>query len=198
MIGGKLKHGNLVGNMKSNNMNEVYTDKILEVAYLSQYRDIEDTLNAHRACGLTCIKMALDYYKKESEPLEVLVSKYIMDEKAYGLSGWKHDFFVEFLIGHGLKAYRKEKMEEESGLSDIQNSADKGFPVLVSVEQRLFDKKMFHLVLIIGTRKSEAGELIGFFYNDPGRLREETGAKQYVTKEDFLEYWRKMAIFTNS
>jgi hypothetical protein len=181
-------------------MNEsmLCTDTILEVSYLSQYRDISNTLNAHRACGFTCIKMTTDYYKKESERLEILVSKYIVDEQAYGPSGWKHDFFVDYLTSFGFHAYRKEKMEEQSGIAEIQSSIEKGFPVLVSVEQKLFDKKMFHIVLIIGTRTSEVGELIGFFYNDPGRLREETGAKQYVSKEDFLEYWRRMAIFTNS
>ena len=89
-------------------------------------------------------------------------------------------------------------MVEQSDLFEIRGSIEKGYPVLASVEQKLFDKRMFHIVLIIGTRTNEDGELLGFFYNDPGRLREETGAKQYVTKEDFLEYWRKMAIFTNS
>ena len=179
-------------------MNKAYTDIILEVPYYSQYRDISNTLNAHRSCGMSTIKMALDYYNKDSSDLEELVTKYITDEQAYGPNGWKHDFFVEFLTEHGLKAYRKEKMAETEGLTEIKSSIENNYPVLASVEQKLFDKRMFHIVLIIGIRTNEAGELVGFFYNDPGRLREETGARQYVTKEDFLEYWRKMAIFTNS
>ncbi|MEN9852157.1 MAG: hypothetical protein RI996_100 [Candidatus Parcubacteria bacterium] len=179
-------------------MNETDIEQILKVPYHSQYRDIGNTLNAHRSCGISSIKMALDYYKKDSPNLEELVTKYITDEKAYGSSGWKHDFFVDFLKSFGLNAYRKEQMEIESGIQEIRKSIENKNPVIVSVEQRLFDKKLFHMILVIGTRTDENGNFLGFFYNDPGRLKEVTGAKQYVSKEYFLEYWRKMAIFTNS
>jgi hypothetical protein len=87
--------------------------------------------------------MTLDYYEKESETLENLVSRYIVDEDAYGPSGWKHDFFVNFLKSFGLNAYRKEQIEIESGIQEIKESIENKSPVIVSVEQRLFDKKLF-------------------------------------------------------
>jgi hypothetical protein len=179
-------------------MNKKTMDTILEIPYYSQYRDILNTQNAHRSCGMTCIKMTLDYYEKESETLENLVSRYIVDEDAYGPSGWKHDFFVNFLKSFGLNAYRKEQIEIESGIQEIKESIENKSPVIVSVEQRLFDKKLFHMVLMTGIRTDENGTLLGFFYNDPGRLTEQSGAKQYVSREEFTNYWRKMAIFTNS
>jgi len=42
----------------------------LEVPYYSQYLDIpNDTLKAVRACGITCVKMCLDYFDKNSDSL---------------------------------------------------------------------------------------------------------------------------------
>ena len=67
--------------------------------------------------------------------------------------------------------------------------------MIVSVEQRLFDKKMFHMILIIGVRINENQEIEGLYYNDPGRLTEANGKDQYVSIDDFVEYWRNMAIF---
>lgn len=175
----------------------LHSDKILDVAYYSQYRDIGNTTNAHRACGMTCIKMVLEYCKKQTPELDELVDRYITDTVAYGPYGWKHDFFVDFLKSYGLNAYRKEKMDEREDISLIQKSIQEGKLVIVSVEQKLFDKKLFHMILIVGVRENGKGELEGFFYNDPGRLTELSGYKQYVSLDEFKNYWRKMAIFTN-
>lgn len=175
----------------------MYTDTTLSVPYLSQYRDISNTLNAHRSCGMTCLKMVLEYNKRDESPLEELVSRYIIDETAYGPSGWKHDFFVEFLQKHNLSAHRKEQMSEE-GIEEIVQAILQGNPVMASVVQHLFDKKLFHIVLIVGVRMGDNGQTLGFFYHDPGRLVDEAGANQYVSLETFLDYWRRMAIFTNT
>ncbi len=177
-------------------LNEI--DLKLDAPYLSQYRDISNTINAHRACGMTCIKMVLDYHKIASQPLEDLVSKYILDQEAYSSSGWKHDFFVSFLNDNGLSAFRKEKMDDTMGVAEIAQSVKNQNPVLVSVEQRLFDKKLFHIILMVGIRTSADGEILVFFYHYPGRLTHGNGANQYVPLEIFKEYWRRMAIFTNT
>ena len=131
---------------------------LLNIPHLSQYRDIFKTVNAHRACGMTCVKMILDYHKIDSDSLETLVGKYIDDINAYGPSGWKHDFFVELLNSFGLQSHREEKMTDDS-VESILKSISQGNPVIVSVEQRLFDKKLFHMVLIVGVKLDEKGDL---------------------------------------
>lgn len=166
----------------------------LQVPYFSQYLDIKKTVDGVRACGITCVKMILDYYKKSDSNLEELMNKGF-DEGGFGKSGWFHDYFVKVFKDHGLDAYRKERMDDVEGIQEIVESIEAKQPVIASAERRMFSKKSFHMVLLVGVVKKENGELLGFYYNDPASTSVESGQYQYVELKDFLNYWRRMAIF---
>ncbi len=51
------------------------------------------------------------------------------------------------------------------------------------------------MVVLTGVAKNNLGEFLGFYYNDPAKTIVEEGKDQFVDYKDFIEYWRKMAIF---
>ena len=171
-------------------------DIVLDIQYWSQYLDIQDGKNAPRSCGVTCVKMILDFHGlDENSNLEALVEKGFA-EGGFGPNGWVHDYFVKLLVSYGLTgSYRMEKMNEGKDLEEIAKSIESGILPIVSVERRLFDSRSFHMVCLSGTRRDQQGNLLGFFYTDPAKLDRKSGINIFVTKDTFLSFWRKMAIF---
>ncbi len=172
-----------------------FVDKILNVPYFSQYIDVKSSIeNALRACGMTCVYMALSFLGKVGENSldEMVLSG--MSEGGFSKSGWRHDYFVDIFQKAGLSSCRKENMREKDVVDFVQ-SIDNGFPVVVSVERVLWDDRRFHMVLLTGFRKNNKGELEGFFYHDPGSLCPESASHKFVPISTFYLSWRKMAIF---
>jgi hypothetical protein len=168
-------------------------DKLLEIPYFSQYLDITDKKHALVGCGMTCVFMVLKYFGSQDKNLDNLVETGIK-ENGYCKAGWIHDYLIKVLVENGLEAYRKEKMAD-SDVSEIHLSIKNGNPVIVSIEERVFDRKKFHMMLITGVKENEKGELEGFYYHDPAGLSKETHSNLFVDVADFIQYWRKMAIF---
>ncbi len=166
----------------------------LNVTYLSQYLDIEDKMDAVTSCGMACVKMLLDYYNVANDSLENLIRKG-KAEGGYGPSGWIHDYFVNLLNTYNLNSYRKEKMDTQLGLEEVVDSIKNKNAVICSVAKRLFDKRVYHMILLIGYRVSDSGGLEGFYYHNPESTSREAGRDCYVSTGDFVEYWRHMAIF---
>jgi hypothetical protein len=169
------------------------TDKILTVPFYSQYLDIKDPHWIIRSCGITCIKMALDYFGAKTPDLDTMIKKAVA-MGAYGDSGWYHDGLIAMANDYGVAASRKEDMDKVSGVSELRNAIAEGGVVVVSVVQRLLGRKKYHQVLLIGYREEGQG-LKGFYYHDPASTDREQGKGQYVELGIFKVYWRRKAIF---
>jgi len=146
-----------------------------------------------RACGMTCVKMVLDFYKKKTAPLEKMIAVGQADG-GYGPSGWFHDYFVALFKAYGLDSYRKEGMSEDS-VSGIQIALDDENPVIVSIVKKVLEQEKFHMIVLTGYTTDKKGNIKTFFYHDPEGVSEEQGAHREVDIATFLSGWRKMVIF---
>ncbi|MHB1163502.1 MAG: C39 family peptidase [Minisyncoccota bacterium] len=173
---------------------EVYTahDTKLDVPYFSQYSDIEKAEYGVRACGMTCAYMVLKYFGAEVPTLEEVVDKG-MREGGYSKSGWVHEYFVRLFQDFGYVCERREHMKDET-TEDIRTAIKNGNPVIVSVVRRLWDQRLFHMVVLTGVRENVAGDLEGFFYHDPASVRKDGARHLYVPLPTFFLDWRHMAI----
>lgn len=178
-------------NRKENEV--VYKDTVLNVPYYSQYLDIEDSLHKLTACGITSAYMALKYYGHKNGNLQNFVEKGKRDG-GYSKSGWVHDYIVSVFTENNILCERKEKMNDGDVLV-IRDHIKKGNPVIISMQRFSFDRRIFHMVLLVGIRESVEGNLEGFFYHDPAGLDKKEVSNLFVSIPVFLQYWRRMAIF---
>lgn len=178
-------------------------ERILNVPYHSQVLEIPNTIDAVRGCGITCLKMVMDYYKVISPGLSEL-SEIGKRDGGYGPNGWIHDYFVNTLIEKGLSAERNEKMDVQNGLEKIVKSIQADNPVIVSVKRVFCEQEFYHMLVITGYKLGGDGSLVGLYYNEPFSTTIENGVNKFLKIEsekgdqfDFENYWRKMAIFVN-
>lgn len=177
---------------------------ILPVPYYSQHRDVEDAIWRPRACGMTCLKMVLDYYAPkldiEVPSLDDLIEEGISIE-GYSAHGWIHDKLVLIAHNYGMPAYREEfrtiiptrqKALATRGLRKILDFLHEGKPVIVSVEGNFEDGGDFHQVVLVGFEKE--GSVDTIIYHEPA-AQDETGKNRRVAKETFLKHWRNLGIF---
>lgn len=166
----------------------------LDVPYYSQNDDIADPYWQPRGCGISCVKMALDYFGADTPPL-VQMAQTGEQEGGYSPVGWIHDYEVELFGRYGFSAHREEKMDGESGILKIYEYLLNGNPVIVSIEQPKSNNNVrFHQVLLVGFEEKDDETISGFFFHDPDRRN---GGDPYrrISIEEFLKQWRKMAIF---
>lgn len=160
----------------------------LDVLYYSQHRYIKDENWQRRACGLTCLKMVLDFHRVETPEINEFL-KLALEKGAYHLTnGWIHDKLLAIAESFGMEAHRKESMEGEDELKD---SLDRGNPVIVSIKAKRFSPDFegkFHQIVLTGYDEN------GYFYNDSD-YQESEGKDLFVSNEIFEKYWRKMGIF---
>lgn len=167
----------------------------LNAPYVSQHLDVSGDYWQKRACGMTCVKMVLDFLKKDAPLLDDLIWQGVRID-GYGPSGWLHNALVSIFDMHGIRAERKEFKNElfEFGLSEIMHSLEKGIPVIISAVKKFEIMDKFHMVLLVGFEK-EAGVIQGFYYHDPDAEMREEGMNQFVSFEQFKKHWRRLAIF---
>jgi hypothetical protein len=170
----------------------------LSVPYFSQHKDVTDAYWQKRACGMACVKMALDFLKKDAPSLDDLIWQGVRID-GYGPSGWLHGALVSIFDMHGIRAERKEFKADgdglsETGISEIVRSLEEGMPVIVSAVKKFEETDKFHMVLLIGFEK-ENGAITGFRYHDPDAEAAEEGANLFVPFDQFKKHWRRLAIF---
>ncbi len=170
------------------------TDKLLTVPFYSQYMDIHDPHWMVRGCGLTCLKMSLDYFGAKTPDLDEMIKKAVA-MGAYGDSGWYHDGLITVAKEYGIDAWRKEDMDTAHGMKEMHDILAQGGLVLVSVVQRLLGRHKFHQVLLVGYREDAKNGFLGFYYHDPASTDREQGKALYVEADVFKVYWRNKAIF---
>lgn len=168
-------------------------DTILGVPYSSQYLDVTEKIQSLTACGITSLYMILKYYKIEGISLDNLVETGIRDG-GYSKSGWLHDYLVTVFNKNGIECQRKENMRS-SGIEEIRDSLRAGNPVIISMQRFSFERRIFHMVVLVGIRENEKQEIVGFFYHDPAGLIPADFTNLFVSVGVFFQYWRKMAIF---
>lgn len=166
----------------------------LDIPYYSQYLSVSDPYWMPRACGVACVKMVLDSYKKETASLEEMIEAGHADG-GYGPSGWFHDYFVALFKVYDIDAYRKEGMDEKEGIQEIQRALEAGNPVIASIVKYILEQTKFHMVVLVGYTKDAQGNVKTLLYHDPEGVSEEQGAYREVDIETFLSGWRRMAIF---
>jgi len=172
---------------------------ILDVPYFTQY-SARDFSWQERSCGVACLKMVLDFYDVGAPTLDDLIEDGKEDGYIDGV-GWKHDYLVKMGLRYGLVgSHRKEfKGSEdnlyESILEHIKYLKEEK-PVIVSVVKNFEHKDKPHLVVLVGFREDDSGEITGFYYHEPDSLNPaDDGNRQFVDMETFREYWRKMSVF---
>jgi uncharacterized protein YvpB len=170
-----------------------FVDTILNVPISSQYLDIDEKIHLLTACGMTSVYMGLKFYGTEGISLDEVVKKGV-EEHGFSKSGWIHDYLVKVFQDHGYECYRKEGMRDRD-VEEIRKAIQAGNPVIISTQRMMFDRRIFHMVIVTGIRENGAGELEGFFYHDPAGLRLEEVTNLFVSVPVFLQYWRRMAIF---
>ncbi|MBU4224143.1 C39 family peptidase, partial [Patescibacteria group bacterium] len=175
---------------------------ILDVPYCSQYLDVGDEYWKNRACGMACVKMVLDYYKKDSESLDDLIKEGI-EKVGYCEYGWVHDVLVEMMKERGLEVFRKEyksadydeqKKIIEQAIKETINFLKKKRPVIISAVRNFSDEKKFHMVILTGFHANK-NRVSGFYYHDPDSFSIEEGMHKFVPIGIFKKYWRKMSVY---
>lgn len=182
----------------------------MKIPYFSQIKEVEDKDWAWRACGITCVKMVLEWADLAKD---VSVTN-LIDEgiliNGYTPDGWIHDALVNLLRNHGLSAYRQEfrsvdvdinkqifitsSFEEslvDAGLSKMILSVHEGVPVIVSVSDEMCTTKFSHIVVLIGYD----GKTNEFIYHNPDEKEGQISENARVSFDDFKKYWRKFSIF---
>lgn len=189
---------------------------ILGVKHYLQYKDVKDPDWHNRSCGITCVKMVLEFFNKG---LTASVDDLIKEGLAIGgymegdNGGWYHSALTKILRNHGVHCYpeefrtvhvalEKNKLTTSSfadrfvddGLKKMVRSIDLKFPVIISVGPGFNGAKSNHLVVIVGYNL-EQGQISGFFVLDPNEKEVLDGSK-FVPISMVKKGWRKLAIFT--
>ncbi len=174
----------------------------LDVPYYSQKIDVKDLGWKNRACGIVCLKMAMDFYKKDTPSLDELI-KIGVETGAYSLSGWIHQGLIDIAEKFGLRMVREEFRSDdfaeaeklrEKGINKIVESLQDDNPVLVSAVKKFKEVNKFHMMILIGF-EGDPKNPEGFYYHDPDAESVEEGKNLLVPLEVFQKYWRKMTIF---
>jgi len=187
--------------------------KILEVPYYSQKLDISDEKWKDKACGITALKMVLDFFSAKQTPSIDWLIKEMEFVGEHIREGVTHETLVILARNHGFNAYRQEfkshkiniergkvilsKYENElidGGVHKIIESLKNELPVIVSAVKKFKEEDKPHLVLVVGFEE-DANGVVGFYYNDPDSDTVGGGENLFVDLETFKKYWRKMAIF---
>jgi ABC-type bacteriocin/lantibiotic exporter with double-glycine peptidase domain len=165
----------------------------LDVPYYSQFSDVEDEYWAPRVCGFCCFKMVAKYHGVDTGDI-VEMGNRAKSEDGYGEHGIIHDYVLRLAKEFGLSAYRQEKMDEKSGVNKILSFLDAGNPVIVSVAGEREGNKLFHQIVVVDYEK-ENENIKGFYIHDSGKFYNEGGPNIFLSYNDFLKEWRRMAIF---
>lgn len=183
----------------------------IDIPYYSQYDHVKDESWRPRACGVTSLKMVLDWAGKAREKtVDDLIEEGVVVGGYTKEYGWSHDTLVRILRNNELSAYRQafksrvfdcakkvfnvnpfESTLMDAGVKKIVDNLRNGVPVIVSMESAYWGKEETHLVVLSGYDD----ESKGFFYHNPNNQSTDEYFYALITENDFKKYWRKMAIF---
>ena len=184
----------------------------LNVPFYSQIKNIENPSWQLEGCGVTSLKMVLDFYKPIKESVDELF-KLGVDLNGYSKEdGWYHHSLVQIARKFGLKGITRnwsihqdfltslrnrrftkeeiqilEKQLLEEGILGIINQLKQKHPVMASVKSGFSPNGSGHLVVLIGLNKN------GFILHDPFDQTKKGQAIE-IDFETFKQSWSKRAI----
>ncbi len=185
---------------------------ILDVPYLSQYKDTKNPEWRDGACGIAALKMVMDFHKVTNLSVDELYQKGISLGGFLEGVGWYHYALAQLAKNLGFKAITRSwnineagqgklksqgfndedleimsKEQLEEGIFTLRNELLKNNPIVVPVPRGFKVGGSGHLVVLIGYDDE------GFFVNDPDDL-ERGGEKIKVNFGDFSKVWTKRAV----
>ncbi len=201
----------------------IYPSSITTDTPLTNKKDIEQfgakdsdefTFWAWRDCGIVCIKMILNHFKKAKDKSIMDLTHEGIDLKGYLVNnengkfidkGWFHHSLVSLLEKYNISAKMKKWQTIESVTQDILNNK----MVIISVhvpgrrfikEDRSFEPKEHakyggHLLLAIGV-KMEGKDIEGIFVHDPRGL-ENYQANTFISMKIFKTIFTNRTIVAN-
>lgn len=168
------------------------------------YKNIVDGYWFKRACGILSLKMVMDYWGRflvnyKKKPIMSLIwtglSKNAFSELA---GGWYHRGLLEVAKDYGFQGrlfdWSGLKIENEKILLILKNILKNQKPIIVSIYKNFNNKKSGHLIVLVGYRVDEFGNLKGFYFNDPASYSKISKKYAFVKKNKFLNGWKKRAI----
>lgn len=165
---------------------KIEEDKIPEIPFYSQFKDIKSPEWQKVGCGVTSLAMIIDYYNTNTVPVDTLLTQGI-DSGAYLKNvGWTYSGLISLGRKYGLsgKSFDLAKLSEEKAFLEFERHLKTG-PVIVSVHYKFDPQNQIpHLVVINGMQD----DLI--HYNDPAaKIGDMT-----ISTTDFLKAWKKRFI----
>lgn len=173
----------------------VYDHK-LPIPFRSQRLDVAAYNEPKRACGMTCVWMALAGLCgiENVADLDELIA---IGKERGGLIegvGWSHVFLLHTIRLYGINGVQYDKKYGPLPPEEMPEVFGKiiggGNPVLVSLRHNGGG----HIVLLTGTRRDAGGVLTGFFHHDPDVDTVEAGEHKFISLAEFVDRWRQLAI----
>ena len=175
------------------------------VPFYSQYDESVPAEWRERACGIVCLKMALEVYSSASFSMLDLINEGLSIPGAYQEGvGWTHRGLVLLAHNRGVPAYQEEFCSENPktgqslehrqneliryGVKKFREELMRGKAILASVSKEFTGGTSSHLVLLT---EAATG---GFKYNDPAKRTSAEGANQFISEDDFQKAWRHLCI----
>ncbi len=190
----------------------------LDVPYYSQKKDIVLPTWRDRACGITALKMVLEFCARKKHATAIpQIDTLIKEGEKIGAYtppfGWSHEGLVRIAHNHGFPAHKEEWRSQvfdtftsemkknsheyalaEMGVQKIFSFVKEGNPTIVSIARP--PRADSHMVVLTGVEEDKK-TLNGFYYHDPEAVDKEKGKHIFVDIDTFKREWRKMAIFIN-
>jgi hypothetical protein len=185
----------------------------LLVPYFSQNDETVPVEWHDRACGVTCLAMALAYYDLEKTKISDLINEGLLIGGYVEGLGWQHECLVRIFRNKGIHSYAEEFRAVDvdlankkfsagtfepqliqGGIEKITYELDKRRPVIVSMHPHFRENKVGHLVILVGYEGNPT-DPSGFHFHDPDS-RFSAGNDLYVDRQHFNMYWRKFAVFS--
>ncbi len=186
---------------------------ILNVPYYSQLKDTQKAEWKYESCGITCLKMILDFYGKDADSIDGLFQKGL-DIGGYKEDvGWYHHSLGLLAKQYGCTAIPRswtlteaeiQKFEDQGfnntdtallielltneGIESLKQEIKTGHPLIVSVPKNFEINGSGHLMAVTGYDKNK------LILNDPfDEIR--NGKSVKITIKEFKKVWTGRAIY---
>ncbi len=174
----------------------------MSIPYFSQFSDVKDEYWKHRTCTIACLASVISWIRPELEqelrPLDHFVTKAVALDARDPNIGWIHEKLIELARSYGVTLVRREYKETndasaeemiQNGFDDISLSLSRCVPVIVSVKRGFNEDGTPHTVLLVNENNGR------FEIYEPEARSKEDGGIRIMSREEFVKYWRRLAIF---
>lgn len=161
----------------------------IEVPYQSQYHNIVNPARAAGACGMACMTMLAGYFTGTKPMLGLLDNEGRVGGGYTATGGWQHDYIIKLAPTYGF-TLEKIELNVDYIWEEIVKHCDAGEPMIASVYRKIFDRKLYHMIVIVGYEID--GPTRKVIYHDPADTSETGGANLITEIAYFIPYSRGM------